>query len=354
MQDWLSWFWLPFGLSLGFAALFYLTEYNARDDRKKRKLLYVEIVYCFGIVTYGALALGQTWTFRNDGIKIEWGRWALFAASQWAVIATVCISMTPSKTLRWQGILMATIQSLCVLFMILSSSQFVPHHGPGWQALVFFTSMAAIFTVGLYFFMFSLAMNWWKRWVEQEAATVKDRTTFSSGKGVMSRWSQAALATAVFITTCMYPILAAVGPEGFRVSTDYELSMFLVMFLCDILTKFVLLPIVYVVFNPDGVNPTSYFQIFESASSNPAAAEGEPKSELFSASQIGAAVAATYYPGDTTRVRFAPAADTEYKAPMLHKRRHYSPAEVDAMAVRANPNLRPIQMQSFNEDDATF
>jgi hypothetical protein len=346
MENWLNWYWLGFALSVIVGSVFYATQYNARDDRKKRKLLLVELVYAFGAVTYGALASGQTWTFRDDGIKIAWGVWALYAASQWAVISAVCVSMTPSRTLRWVGTLLALVQSLCTLFIVVTSSQFVPDHNKGWQALVFFTSMAAIATVALFVFLVTLAMNWWKRWTSQEVAGAADRITFAYSTGIMNRWSLVGLATAVFVTMSVYPILAAAGPAGFQATTDNRLLMYLTLFLGDVLTKFLLLPIVYIVFNPDGINLGGLFAIADKGTLS----DNEAQARLYDAN-VDAPIG-NYYEGEPTRVRFTHSTKQHsgkgaaYNPPMLRRKLHYSPAEVDALAVRANPHLRAVPIEA--------
>jgi hypothetical protein len=320
--DWLSWYWLGFGVSIVFGVLLLATAYGARDDRRKRKFIQIQWVYWASAAVYGALALGQTWIARNDGYKILWGRWALYAATHWAVVGVFCVSMTGSKSLQRIGMILALIQSLCTLFMVLTPSQFVPHDNNAYNSLALWTSLAAFFTAVLFVFLFSVAMDWWKRWREQESALTADTRNVMAESGSQSRWSLALVAVVAFVLLALYPILAAVGPEGFRVSTDYSLEMFLTLLLADGLTKFIALPLVYFIFNPDGFNVGTPYAIVDSA---PTEGFEDPARILQSLNkQIGAGV------HGQVQAQPVQAQAQALPAPVRRFRYgHYSPQEMD-------------------------
>ena len=320
--DWLSWYWLGFGVSIVFGLLLLVTAYGARDDRRKRKFIQIQWVYWASAAVYGSLALGQTWIFRDDGIKILWGRWALYAATHWAVVGVICVSMTGSKSLQKIGMILGLIQSLSVLFMVLTPSQFVPHDNNAYNSLALWTSMAAFFTTVLFVFLFSVALDWWKRWREQEAALTADTRQTTAETAAQNKWSLAAVAVVAFVLLALYPILAAVGPEGFRVSTDYELEMFLTLLLADLLTKFLVLPLVYFIFNPDGFNLNSPYAIVDSA---PREGFEDPARILSMNQRIGAGIYAAQ-PQPQSQPQPQP-----QMSPAAHRFRygHYSPQEMD-------------------------
>jgi len=203
-------------------------------------------VYVVSCVVSGALALGQAQQARWDGVTVSWGRWAMIAATNPAVVLVVLLSVSIQPIDWWLGGLAAVAASLFLLFGAITPSKDGDNARAALGLWVAFGVMADI-AVGALLAGIALGFKSLMPFPHPNAERVKQGNANVFGMPGLLGFTAMTFAC---ITT--YTILLAVGPDGFRVYTSEWRELWVLMAFIELVTKYLFLPVVFLVFNEDG------------------------------------------------------------------------------------------------------
>lgn len=248
-------YWIELGVSLVFAVFTVVVAYGSRDAARQWKFGMTFWVYALTAVVAGAMALGQTYFVRDDGVETQWGRWALFTATHGPVVAVIVLSFTPYFIDTVLGLLLGTGSALFLLFGVLTPIQ---NGGNDESAGILWVVASGLCVLGVTWLLLGVALGM-RRFV---LFPLPYRST-DGRANMINRWWYVALTVAVFAGLALYTILFAVGPEGWRVYTSEFDQIWLTMALADGLVKFIVLPLVFYFVNADGqVTGSTAFEVF--------------------------------------------------------------------------------------------
>lgn len=242
----------PYFLELGVAAIFFgvvvLVSYGARDDTRRTKFLLAAFVYATTAVGAGGFALGQTMFVRDDGIKFQWGPWAMFALTHGAAVGVLVASLSSEFIDLAIGVLLGTGSGLFLLFAALTP---ISNGGNSRSAGILWVTASALCVAAVTALMAGLALGW-RRFILFPAPY---RST-DGRANVINRWWYVAVVIGTGLALAAYTILFAVGPSGWRQYKGAFEQIWLTMALADGLFLFILLPLVFYFLNPDGAAST--------------------------------------------------------------------------------------------------
>ena len=251
-------FWLQFGLAIIVNIGVLLLAYHPKDHTRKKKFWQYTFVLTAFVMASAALALGQTWTTRDDGQHVLWGRWALSAVTAPFVMGVMTLSMTRSTLLRRAVMGVTLLHALSTLFMAITPSR---NGGNAYNSLILWTTFSYFFAVVELVLSVAIAMGWMARFENFEAKLAGKSVSREKNDGgepqgygrLYNRWTLSLMCVVGFVCLCLYPTILAISPEGYRVSgISYWDTLWLQMCICNVIFVFLFAPIVYFFVNHDG------------------------------------------------------------------------------------------------------
>jgi hypothetical protein len=252
----------PYFLELAAGALFAagvgVVSYGAVDHVRQKKFVLAMWVYLATMVVAGGLAFGQTYWLRNDSVSTQWGRWALFTATNGAAVGVITASLTPDFIDTVLGVLLGSASALFLLFGALTPVQ---NGGNSRSAAIMWTTFSGAAALAAGLLLAGIALGW-RRFILFPSA-------YKSTDGranVINRWWYVLLTLGVWAVLSLYTVLYAVGPSGWRVYTSEFEQIWLTMALADGLLKFIIMPLAFFFLNPDGAASTeTAFEVLQAA-----------------------------------------------------------------------------------------
>lgn len=244
---------IAYGLLAGISAVgiivLLLLSYGATDKARQAKTFLAGLGLLWTMVWSGALACGQTWWWRDDGVRILWGRWATLAGLIPVLGMHLAVSIGASKMATKALTLVAAVAGAAPLAMSITASY---HYTNGAKdSLILFTVLGAAMSVlfGVAIALSGLGVMMWGRVYNSS----KNRGSKSQQDGsavAVPWWTAIVLGLGAALMFGSFTMFAALGREGYRVYTEETLQTFLVF--GATLVMVVLAAFVHVLVNPDG------------------------------------------------------------------------------------------------------
>ena len=261
-------YWIEFALSVIAFAAFALLSYGSPAELRKYKLISALCVYGIMIGVTGFLALGLTYFDREDGITVQWGRWAMFAATHGAVALVVAQSMSYAFIDWALAFLLGTASAV---FLVIGMRVPARNCGNSFDASILATVLSGVCVIAVSVLVLCIARKW------PRFGLFPMNYNSSNGRvNVMSSWWLTVVSVVLFFCLSLYTFLFALGPEGIPTScktgdsnntvyTSEWTQIWLLLALADGLVKFLALPIVFFFVNPDGQTSSTAFEVLQPA-----------------------------------------------------------------------------------------
>lgn len=254
---------IAYGLLAGISAVgivvLFLLSYGATDKARQTKTFLAGLGLLWTMVWSGAIACGQTWWLRDDGVRILWGRWAILAGLIPVLGMHLAVSLGASKMATKALTAIAVVAGVAPLVMAITPS----HHyiSSAKDALILFTvfgaAMSMVYGVGIA--LSGYGMMLWGR-VYSSSKNRGAKSTQDGSANAVPGWVAILLGLGAFIMFGLFTMFAALGREGYRVYTDETLQTFLVF--GAKLALVVAAAFVHVLINPDGTFVVRFGAIF--------------------------------------------------------------------------------------------
>lgn len=252
--------WISFGGAVVFAAIGLLIFYGPKSQQRQAKFI-VYIGLCILQFTVSpALALNQTFFARNDGIIVQWGRYAIFAIGHPFIAVFTALLFSTNRKYCAIAFGLGLWASISNLLMALTPSV---NGGDDFNTLIVWTVFSFVPLV-LLMVMFGVTAVGWLGWMfeDDETDQLSLNTNSLDGSRVLSHpLTLIAIGILNPLLLAAYPILTCVGPDGYRVYTSFSEQSFLYICLADGLI-IIALTLELIFINDDSVYALFPFRLF--------------------------------------------------------------------------------------------
>lgn len=265
-------FWIPLGFNLAWAGLALFLSFSFVQKAARRKLDIFFYLLVASAIGHGALALGQTWWNRDDGVWITFGMWLITALSIPLSAAHFAASISAYKKVAWKAFWAAMPISVPMLFIALTPSLLKDN---AYNALIMWVVVmfAAIAGNAIFWglilsgYLFSDRRNKRQEQEQQQQLTAETDVTRTELRTNMSSvLLQAVMGLCLLFVYCGYGLLVTLGPEGFQeysgsMDDKNNLQIKLYVFLMNILLYQVVMTLIHFFVNVDGGNNAIAFSL---------------------------------------------------------------------------------------------
>lgn len=254
-------YWIAFGGAVGASLIGAVFGYNTVAAIKQWRWIFMMAVYMFSAVGYGFLAFGQTYLLRDDGLRILFGRWWLYAVVNPFASVTVIVGFTQFLPNHLAAFVLTGISSLSLVGLA-----YTPTNGgrDNVGPLIFWFCVSVCSVLAMFLYLLPVAMNWARFWFFPRERHEQDFRT-----PVQNYFWYGLTVAALCLCLLFYALLAALGPEGWdqynRSLDKREFLQIWMTLLVDLLFKFILLPVVYFVLDPSGAIAIDTLAVLRSA-----------------------------------------------------------------------------------------
>lgn len=240
-------YWIAFGGSALVGAGLTLLSYSKKEPVRQWRWAMMALMCLVHTVAYGFLALGQSYLLRDDGIKILFGRWWLYAVTHGLVAAVVILGFTQFLLNHLVVWVLATVSSLALVGI-----SYTPTDGGSDSpaALWYWFAISCVAAIATAVYGVIVAMDL------QRFFFFPAEDKENEGRAMMQNrfWHALAIGATGFLL-CLYALLSALGPEGWDVysgsrNARENLQIWLTLVLDFI--KFLVLVLAYIFLDPSG------------------------------------------------------------------------------------------------------